>query len=184
MRQPVVIARRRLLPVLLDFAHQPQVGILLGLAVQQAEGMDHGHVHLVRAGVVDPLAGVQKGRTHQVRGARGGLQGLGISRIVMPQVHGQHAVVVSPQVPAAEQVFVGEGTEVAVVGLGLDQLAHDSRGHIPQSLVVRQAAGQDAGREVLAHELARPRDRSLRTAVSDRAAASFRAFPDWHPARG
>ena len=61
-RHPVVVARGRLLPVLLDLAHQPQVGILLGLAVQQAEGMDHGHVHLVRAGVVDPLAGVQEGR--------------------------------------------------------------------------------------------------------------------------
>ena len=52
----------------------------------------------------------------------------------------------------------GKGTEVAVVGLGLDEFSHDPRRHVAQLLVVRQAAGQHAGREVLAHELARPGD--------------------------
>ncbi len=159
--EPVVITGRRLLPVPLNLAHQPQVGIFLGLAVQQAKNMNHGHVHLVRAGVVDPLAGVQEGRAHQVRGTARGAQGIRVSRIAIPKVHRQHAVIVAPQVPAVQEVLVGEGTEIAVAGLGPDQVPHDPCGRIPQSLVVRQAAGEDTGGEILAYELARPGHRIL-----------------------
>jgi len=158
-RHPLVVARGRLLPVLLDFAHQPQVVVLLGLAVQQAEGMDHGHVHLVRAGVMHPLAGVQEGRAHQVRRAARSLQRFGISRVLMPQDHGQHAVVMSPQVPSRQQMIVGKRTEVAVFGLGPDQFAHDPRGHLAQCRIIRQAAGQHTRCQVLADEFACPRDR-------------------------
>jgi len=48
----------------------------------------HGMFIFVRAGVVDPFAGVQKGRAHQVRGARGGAQGLRVSRVAIPEVQG------------------------------------------------------------------------------------------------
>ena len=104
------------------------------------------------------LAGVQKSGAHQVGGPCGGLQGGDVSRVAVPQDHGQQTVIVAPQIPAVQQVPVGKRPQVAVLGLGLDQVAQDPLGHRPQAGVTGQAAEQCAGRQVLAHELAGPRD--------------------------
>ena len=56
-------------------------------------------------------------------------------------------------------MIVREGPEVAIVSLGLDELAHEPGRHCAQGRIIRQAAGQHAGREVLARELSRPGNR-------------------------
>ena len=93
---PMVIACGRLLPILFNLAHQPQVRLFLGFAVKKAEHMDHGHIHLLRSCVVNSLSRIQKGRAQEVGRTRGSPQRVRIARILMPEAEGEHAVVMSP----------------------------------------------------------------------------------------
>ena len=151
----IVVARRlEVLEHLLG--HAEVAGVALG-AIDAAQAVNDAHVHLGRAGVLDPKRRVEARVADHVgdppgRGGRPGVAGL-----FAPEHQAEHHVVVSPQVPVPpEPLVLRPRAEVAVVGLEFDQTLDDVLERLLELRIAGHGHRLHARDEVLAHELAGP----------------------------
>jgi len=116
----------RLLEIGLDVTHHGQVTRFRGEAVQPSQGVDDGHVHLVRAGVQHSPAGVEVGIADEIRHLPTGVESRRVTRALMPHQKRQHDVVVPPEVPLAQEALLSRPWPQVPVGiLHCEQLADD-----------------------------------------------------------
>ena len=88
-----------LLPVLFDLLHHAEISFLARDAMESAQGVDDGQVHFGGPRVDHSPLGVEIGLAGQVGGLAAGCQCRLLPGPLVPHQQGQHAVVMSPQVP-------------------------------------------------------------------------------------
>ena len=119
--------------------------------------MEYGEIDLRGAGIDGASFAIGVDIADTVGGAQHAFPGRGVAGVVMPHHEAEHAVVVAPEIPVAQEALVlGPWAEVSVVGLAGDEIGHEGGEMRFELGIVRHAERLNARDEVLSRELARP----------------------------
>ena len=154
-----------------DLQGHVEVALLGDLAVEQAEGVDDGEVHLAAAGVDEspaaPLA-AEKLAADQVADPPGALESLAAAALLVPEQQPEHGVVVAPGVPrphaAAVRGLSGQpegarpGAEVPVLRLQGGELGGEAPEVAAQVALPGEPLDLHRAGQVFSRELPGPGD--------------------------